>query len=209
MSSVDFDFSPHVITTKILVQVAMVMTQFEFVARNLGFDENHIIRLQEDYGNRDEQCYQMLRKWWESSPKQLPATLEELHEALCFNKQENCLPEVLENSNNYESVEWLSSTTGISEKMLSSNTLQDSDDTAVLCEVATKVTGKWRQVGRLVGLDDTEIDEIHYDYQKVREKAYQMLRKWREKSGSSAVLSHLAIALLIVNQPKAIDFLKR
>ena len=203
MSSVDFDFAPHIITTRILVQVAIEMTKFEFVARHLGFDEDHITRLQEDYDTRDERCYQMLREWWENSPKQSPATLEELHRALCFNGHENCLPKKLERNNSYKSVEWLSSTTGISEKILN-NTLSD-DNTVVLC---TKLTVKWRHVGRLVGLDDDDIDEIQCDYLKVRERAYQMLRKWRQKHGSSATLSQLVIALLIVNQPNTITYLK-
>ena len=204
MSSVDFDFSPHVITTRILVQVAMEMTHFEFVAQHLGFDKNHIIRLQEDYDVRDERCYQMLREWLENSPNQSQGTLEELHEALCFNNQENCLPEILERNHNYENIEWLSSTTGISEEILN-NTLHD---TVVSCDVAAKLTGKWRQVGRLVSLADTEIDEIQWDYEKVIERAYQVLRRWREKHGSSATLSQLVIALLIVRQPKAITYLK-
>ena len=205
MSSVNFNFSPHVITTRILVQVAMEMNHFEFVAQHLGFEENRIIRLQEDYDTHDERCYQMLREWWENSPNQ-SATLEELHEALCSTDQGNCLPKKLEECNNYENINWLSYTTGISAEALS-NTYTLQKDTAVL---ATKLIEKykWHPVGRLVGLDDAEIDEIQHDYKMVRERAYQMLRRWREKQGSSATLSQLAVALLIVRQPKAITCLK-
>ena len=202
MSSVNFNFSPHVITTRILVQVAMEMNHFSIVARHLGFDKNRIIRLQEDYDTIDERCYQMLREWWENSPNQ-SATLEQLHEALCSTDQGNCLPKMLEEYNNYENINWLSNTTGISVKTLS-DTYMLQEDTAVL---ATKLT-KWRPVGRLVGLDDGEIDEIQCDHKKVRERAYQMLRRWREKQGSSATLSQLAVALLIVRQQNAITCLK-
>ena len=79
----------------------------------------------------------------------------------------------------------------------------------VLLDVATKLTAKWRHVGRVVGLDDSDIDEIQCDNGKVRERAYQMLRKWRDKDGSSAKLSQLVIALLIVRQPKVITYLNR
>ena len=204
MSSINFDFSPHDITTRILVQVAMEMNHFEFVARHLGFDKNRIIRLQEDYDTHDERCYQMLREWWENSPEQSPATLEQLHEALCCTDQGDCLPKILEECNNYEDIYWLSNTTDISEESLR-NTLHE--DFTLL---AMKLTEKciWRPVGRLVGLDDAEIDEIQCDYKKVRERAYQMLRRWREKHGSSATLSQLAIALLIVRQQKAVTCLK-
>ena len=206
-SSIDIDFSPHVITKGILVQVAMKINRFEFVAQHLGFDENSIITLREDYDTRDERCYQMLREWWENSPKQSPATLEELHTALCSTGQENCLPGILERNNNYESVECLSNTTGILERILNNTITDDAVVKGIMCNVAIKLSTKWRQVGRLVGLDDAEIDTIQCDYKKVTERAYQMLRKWRE-FGSSAKLSQLTTALLIVRQPNVITYLK-
>ena len=206
-SSIDFDFSSHVITKRILVHVAMEMTQFEFVARHLGFDKNSIIRLQEDYDTRDERCYQMLREWWENSSS--AATLEELHKALCSTNQENCLPEILELNISYESVEYLSSTTDIPERILRDTVIDDDVLRGVLLDVATKLTAKWRHVGRVVGLCDTDIDEIQCDHDKVRERAYQMLRKWWDKCGSSAKLSQLVIALLIVHKRDVITYLNR
>ena len=206
-SSIDFDFSPHVITKGILVQVAVEMNQFEIVARHLGFNKNSIITLREDYDTRDERCYQMLREWWENSPEKLPATLEELHTALCLTGQETCLPEILERNNNYESVECLSNTTGISERILNNTITSDAVVKGVMNNVAIKLSTKWRHVGRLVGLNDAEIDAIQCDYKKVTERAYQMLRKWRE-FGSSAKLSQLTTALLIVRQPNVITYLK-
>ena len=205
VSSIDFDFSSHVITTRMLVQAAMEIIRFEFVARHLGLDENDIGRLQEDYETRDERCYQMLQEWQKNSSS--PATLEELHRALCLTNQENCLPKILETHDNYESVEYLSSITDIPEKILS-NTVTDDVLRGVLLDVATKLTAKWRHVGRVVGLDDNDIDEIQCDHDKVRERAYQMLRRWRDKRGSSAKLSQLVIALLIVHKQDIITYLK-
>ena len=205
VSSIDFDFSSHVITTRMLVQAAMEIIRFEFVARHLGLDENDIGRLQEDYETRDERCYQMLQEWQKNSSS--PATLEELHRALCITNQENCLPKILESHDNYESVEYLSSITDIPEKILS-NTVTDNVLRGVLLDVATKLTVKWRHVGRVVGLDDNDIDEIQCDHDKVRERAYQMLRRWWDKHGSSTKLSQLVIALLIVNRRDIITYLK-
>ena len=189
----------------------MEMTQFEFTARHLGFNKNHIVRLQEEYDTYDERCYQMLRRWhWEDSSKQsVTATLEELHKALCSTNQENCLPEILELNISYESVEYLSSTTDIPERILRDTVIDDDVLRGVLLDVATKLTAKWRHVGRVVGLCDTDIDEIQCDHDKVRERAYQMLRKWRDKDGSSAKLSQLVVALLIVHKQDVITYLKR
>ena len=184
----------------------MEMTQFEFVARYLGFDENNISRLQEDHDTRHERCYQMLREWWENSSS--PATLEELHRALCSTNQENCLPKILETQDNYENVEYLSGITDIPERILRHTVIDDDVLCGVLLDVATKLTAKWRHVGRVVGLDDSDIDEIQCDHNKVRERAYQMLRKWWNKDGSSAKLSQLVIALLIVRQRDIITYLK-
>jgi len=208
MSLINFDFSPNVITTRILVQVAIEMTKFQFVAQYLGFDENSIAKLQEEYNTCGERCYRMLREWWHNSTKESPATLEELHRALCLTGQGNCIPKILEKNINYESTEHLSNITEISEKVLDRTM---NGDTTVMSDVAAKLTTKcaWRHVGRLIGLDDSEIDEIDYDNKKCREKAYQMLRKWQEKYGSSAKLSQLAVALLIVHQKDTITYLKR
>ena len=206
-SLINFDFSPNVITTRILVQVAMEMTRFEFIARYLGFDKNDVVRLQEDYNTRDERCYRMLREWWDNSTKESPATLEELHRALCLTDQGNCIPELLKRNDNYKNIEYLSNVTKLTEKMLNSTI---NGNTTILSVVAAKLTKKcaWRHVGRLVGLDDSEIDEIENDCDKCIEKAYQMLRRWGEKYGSSAKLSQLVIALLIVRQPNTITYLK-
>ena len=208
-SSIDLDFSPLVINKTILVQVAMEMSYFKFVARHLGFSKNRIVRLQEEYDTYDERCYQMLRQWWENAPKISPATLEELHRALCLTDQEFCLPEVLKLNKDYMSIEHLSSTTDIPERILRHTVIDDDVLRGVLLDVATKLTAKWRHVGRVVGLDDSDIDEIQCDHDKVRERAYQMLRKWWNKDGSSAKLSQLVVALLIVHELKVITYLKQ
>jgi len=207
MSSVDLNFSPHVITTMLLVEVAMEMNKFELVARHLGFEENQIIRIQEDYDTRHERCYQMLREWWQNAPIQSPATLEELHRVMCFTDQGNCLPRILDRNVKYEDIEWLSKATNISEKSLRYTVKDSTAMNTLLSDVATKLAATWRQVGRAIGIDDCELDEIQCDYQKVIERAYQMLRRWREKYGSSALVSQLAIALLIVDQSKIISLI--
>lgn len=211
VSLINLDFSPNVITTRILVQVAIEMTKFEFVAQYLGFDKNNICRLQEDYNTRDERCYQMLREWWENSTKESPTTLEELHRGLCLTDQGNCIPGILKRNDDYKNIEYLSDITKLTEKMLNSTIITINGDTTVLSDVAAELTRKctWCHVGRLVGLEDNEIDEIENNYDKCRERAYQMLRKWLEKYGSSAKLSQLAVALLIVRQPHTITYLKR
>ena len=178
----------------------MEMSYFKFVARHLGFNKNHIVKLQEKYETYEERCYQMLRHWWENAPKKSPATLEELHRALCLTDQECCLPEILEMDKDYMSIEDLSSATDIPEEILRRKVIDDDVLCGVLLDVATQLTAKWRHVGRVVGLCDTDIDEIQCDHNNVTERAYQMLRKWRDKDGSSAKLSQLVVALLIVHK---------
>ena len=39
----------------------------------------------------------------------------------------------------------------------------------------------WRMIARRLGVTDTEIDEIEYEYRKLAEQSYQSLRKWVDK----------------------------
>ena len=209
---ITFNFSSHPITTRLLVQVAMKMTQFECIARYLGFDNNDIIRLQEEYDSRAERCYRMLQEWQDNLSKQSDIqSLEELHRALCFTDQESCLPKVLERDDHYKNVniEYLSSTTGISEELLNSR-VSDSIDSKLFTGVAQRLPSTWQHVGRLLGLSDDEVEEIWYDYKKhgITEVAYRMLRKWVDKNGSSALVSQLIVALLIVRQSSIITYLR-
>ena len=167
-SSIDCDFSPNVVDTRMLVQIAMEMSYFKFVARHLGFNKSHIVKLQEKYDTYEEQCYQMLRQWQENAPKGSPATLEELHRALCLTDQECCLPNILEMNKNYENVEFLSSITDVPECILKDREIDDNVLRDVLLGVATQLTTSWCHVGSIIGLCDTEIDEIQFDHKNKR-----------------------------------------
>lgn len=55
---------------------------------------------------------------------------------------------------------------------------------------------EWRDVGRHLGLSESDIVHINSDYPgNTKEKCYQMLKKWEEVSGSEATVSILADAL--------------
>ena len=52
-----------------------------------------------------------------------------------------------------------------------------------LVEVAQNVQGKWKGLGRVLGLDEVQIIEIERDNEKdgLQEQAYQMLLAWKER----------------------------
>ena len=50
-----------------------------------------------------------------------------------------------------------------------------------LQDLGKEVGTNWRMIARRLGVTDTEIDEIEYEYRKLAEQSYQSLRKWVDK----------------------------
>ena len=50
-------------------------------------------------------------------------------------------------------------------------------------DVSERVGTDWRMVVRILGITDTEIEEIESRYQKVNEKSYEGFYLWVDKNG--------------------------
>jgi len=79
----------------------------------------------------------------------------------------------------------------------------------LLIDISQTLCKEWRDVGRLLDLKQKDIDEIECNIGPEGERAYQMLCKWKEKTGSSAKLFHLVAALSKANQNDAIVMVKK
>ena len=49
---------------------------------------------------------------------------------------------------------------------------------SILRHLAFEVVGKWKELGRALGLKDWQLEMIDMDYTKSGEKSYQMLKTW-------------------------------
>jgi len=59
------------------------------------------------------------------------------------------------------------------------------DDTELL-SIAHDIVKIWRPLGLALGLRNSHLDEIDEDHLKALDRAYAMLRKWKESMGSEA-----------------------
>lgn len=60
---------------------------------------------------------------------------------------------------------------------------------------------KWKPLGRhLLDMDESIITQIHMENEELEEKAYQMLRHWKQKKHSAATYHALYTALCRVNR---------
>ncbi|XP_032235104.2 uncharacterized protein LOC116616958 [Nematostella vectensis] len=64
-------------------------------------------------------------------------------------------------------------------------------------EITGKLTGRWKDLGRVLRMEEPTIQEIELNYKQdgVREQAYQMLLAWREKYPDNCSLQTLSNAL--------------
>jgi len=201
------DFSSNEITNSVLVQVAMKIIRIERVVEELGYDCDYIDRLRADYRDaHSEVCYQALLQWWERPLHNSSTRLKQLHRSLCKTGQPNCLQKVFREDEYYKRITYVSRESGIAEQTLA----RDIDGNQnLLNDIARYLSGNWRTVGRLLDLEECEIEEIQSDYRKSAERAYRMLDRWRQKKGSAAKVSQLAAALLIVNKYEALKVIEK
>ena len=68
------------------------------------------------------------------------------------------------------------------------------DDTELL-SIAHDIVKIWRPLGLALGLRNSHLDEISEDERKALDRAYAMLRKWKESMGSDANYEKLAQGL--------------
>ena len=67
----------------------------------------------------------------------------------------------------------------------------------VLQALSEEITPFWKDLGRRLKVPNKRIDEIHVDiqYLGVREKAFQMLKAWKEQTSDVAKITELSRAL--------------
>ena len=64
-----------------------------------------------------------------------------------------------------------------------------------LWSICDDVGAKWRDLGTVLKLESTFMDNIGTDFKECREKAWTVLRKWRQKNGIEATVGILRNAL--------------
>ena len=62
-------------------------------------------------------------------------------------------------------------------------------------ELAFHIMDSWRRLGRALGIGDTVITQIQVEESDAYERAYMLLKKWREQMGTGASYEALAQAL--------------
>ena len=65
-----------------------------------------------------------------------------------------------------------------------------------MLSMASEFGKEWVWVGRLLGLEDSVLDDIKEDHTRVYECSYKMLELWGKKLNASATYERLARALL-------------
>ena len=62
-------------------------------------------------------------------------------------------------------------------------------------ELSISIGKDWMRLGRRLGVSHPELDEIEERWPYLREKAYRMLRSWKQKNSSNATYRILRQAL--------------
>ena len=61
--------------------------------------------------------------------------------------------------------------------------------------LSKKMGTSWKSFALILGFEEAEIVEFDYEYKEVAKKAYQMLRRWKERDGTKATYEVLYSAL--------------
>ena len=64
-----------------------------------------------------------------------------------------------------------------------------------LQKLGIEIAGKWRKLGRRLGLIEAEISGINHAHDELSEKGYAMLELWTQSKGSAATYQALCDAL--------------
>ena len=62
--------------------------------------------------------------------------------------------------------------------------------------LARKIGEKWNILGRRLGFDEGELEEIDERHKDLSQKGYQMLSRWRQREGTAANYKTLHNALI-------------
>lgn len=64
-----------------------------------------------------------------------------------------------------------------------------------LLNITAQVMSSWEVMAKVLGFHDTELDQLMADNADLFEQCYQMLLRWKQKSGSKGSYEALAKAL--------------
>lgn len=176
------------VSTSCLINLALdLSTTWIKLARALAL-EGEVERIKEDYRrNVSEQAYRMLLRWKQRNGSL--ATLQVLGEALKKStvSRKDLAQKYCENNN-----------PGSWETEINlEGQLKDGqvwkDDINFISEDIGK---DWLWVGRVLGIEDSELDNIRESHTQLSEWSYQMLQSWAGKNGDQATYECLARALL-------------
>lgn len=62
-------------------------------------------------------------------------------------------------------------------------------------ELSVEIADKWDKLARRLGFDRAKVTAYHKDYDKLADKAYNMLMDWKQREGSAATYQVLYEAL--------------
>ena len=62
-------------------------------------------------------------------------------------------------------------------------------------ELSIMLSDNWRKLGRRLGFDEARIIAFHKENEKLSDKVYAMLTKWKEREGSNGTYKVLYDAL--------------
>ncbi|XP_078366715.1 uncharacterized protein LOC144650828 isoform X2 [Oculina patagonica] len=175
------------ISTSCLINLAFDLSgDWKKLARVLGLADV-VERIGEDYKrNVFEQAYRMLRTWMQRNGSL--ATYQVLGEALRkpVLSRNDLAQKYCEGENRG------SSNTVSLQGRLRSVQVSGSD----MVSISNDLGKNWLWVGRLLGLEDTALDDIREAHTQMYECSYQMLELWASKNCGQATYEWLARALL-------------
>jgi len=61
--------------------------------------------------------------------------------------------------------------------------------------LANDISDKWTKLGRRLYIEESKLQAISKDFDSVHERAFQMLKHWKQKQGSGASYKSLSTAL--------------
>lgn len=71
---------------------------------------------------------------------------------------------------------------------------------SLVLDIANKLEEDWKPLGRKLEIFESELNAIDADYKLEKEKAFQMLSKWKNKNGRDATTEKLVHALINIHR---------
>ncbi|XP_028393278.1 FAS-associated death domain protein-like [Dendronephthya gigantea] len=103
----------------------------------------------------------------------------------------------------------VSSSSGTQDEVTDGPVVNDKLKDARLNDIAEDLGRDWKPLGRRLGLSTNILDNIDAENKKVKEKAFQMMSKWKKHNGNKATGQILADALIAVSRKDVAETLAK